>query len=470
MKHSRLSIRPARGGWAGFLAGLALAASLCLLIWPARAGADELPAGSWRAEPMTVRWVVGDWGETCGPRPSGGGDPGGAVRIAERGGELFITGGSRDFSTDRCWAMHPGLVRRNHARGERTWKTTCRTAANDARQEVLETTITLAGDTLTFSERGQYQFSLQGQKCAASSGRWRTYRRSIEPPPAQPASSEGEPGTASSSRSETRPCARRGPPARIEVRPSRKLMRPGESFRFRALVRDARGCPLSAGVEWALEPPRDDLSLDQGTIEVAPDARDAAVSVVVTAASQSVRAGLEVVSEERYAALLASGDFNADGASERASMAVITSGSIGAREAAPVGESSRKWEFVGVVSGIALLFAILGAWLLRRASRARRPPAAVAATRLSDAGRSSDVGATTRWTLEEDSSLEGATRPTRSAPLDQTRLETTSELADGARPPRVNARWVCPACGSLYEQESMESCPKDGARVLPVNA
>ena len=62
-------------------------------------------AGKWQAEPMTVRWVIGSWGEACGPRPSGGGDPGGVVTLEEQGGELVFELGEERI--DR-WKLETG--------------------------------------------------------------------------------------------------------------------------------------------------------------------------------------------------------------------------------------------------------------------------------------------------------------------------------------------------------------------------
>src|SRR6185436_7983064 len=50
-------------------------------------------AGRWQADPMTVRWVIGAWGDACGPRPRGGGDRGGVVSIELKSDELVISGG-----------------------------------------------------------------------------------------------------------------------------------------------------------------------------------------------------------------------------------------------------------------------------------------------------------------------------------------------------------------------------------------
>jgi hypothetical protein len=390
---------------------------------------------------MTVRWVIGSWGEACGPRPSGGGDRGGVVTIEEQGGELVFVGEGSRFSTEQCWQMHPALSRQSHSKGAGNWKTTCRSAPKDARQEILQTTVSANGDVISLQESGQYQFVVQGQTCAASSGRWRTYRRVVDapsPPPVEP--------TPASARN---PCAEPGPPARIEVRPSRKLMRAGESFQFRASVFDARGCSLGTPVSWQLSPEGPDASIDAGRLTVASGAADAELSVTATAASQSVRAAVDIVSDERYAALLASGDFDADGASSQAATATITAGSLGARAAdGDSAATERKRAFVILVGGIALVFAVLGAWLLRRGRRsAARLPAR--AKTLPDTGTVVFTG---------DDAIGDLPRR-----LDATRLEP--EAAPAPKPTSV-----CPVCGTMYDAREARACPKDGAQLLPINA
>jgi hypothetical protein len=400
-------------------------------------------AGKWHAEPMTVRWVIGSWGEACGPRPSGGGDQGGPVTIEERGSELVISGQGSAFATDQCWQMHPGLSRQSHAASGGAWKSTCRSAPGDARQEILQTSVSAAGDTISLQESGQYQFVVRGQTCAASSGRWRTYRREPAgpPPPFEPPTTPAP--------AVRNPCATPGVPARIEVRPSRKLMRAGESFSFRSSVFDLQGCSLGTPVAWSVSPESASASVEGGRLTIAEGAPDAELSVTATAASQSLRVLVEVVSDERYAALLASGNFNAEGASSEAATATITAGSLGARPGVSnPGFSDRKWTFVGLVSAIALVFALLGAWLLRRARRAAALPAPL--------GRPWRDTGTVVFT-DEDSSRE----PPRN--LQATRLEVPA-------PPAPKPATVCPVCGTMYDTRGARVCPKDGAQLLPINA
>jgi hypothetical protein len=429
--------------------------STVVLLLAAR-GAEAAPAtslaGTWKAEPMTVRWVIGSWGEACGPRPSGGGDAGGDVTIEERGGELVIQAPGGAFSSTQCWQMHPGLEPTTHSAKPGVWKTTCRTGGSDARQEILQTTLSLSGDVLSLQESGQYQFVVQGQTCAASSGRWRSYRRGAPaaPPPVEAPVPVQAPPVAKAP-SAPSPCATPGAPARLEVRPSRKLMRAGETFHFRSSVFDAQGCSLGTPVTWTVSSEDGTASIDAGRLTLAAGVPDGELRVTASVADQSVRVSVEVVSDDRYAALLASGEFNADGASSEAASATITSGSLGARAgAASTGPSSeRKWTFVGVVSAIALLFAVLGAWLLRRAQRSARRPAALGRT-LPDTGTAVFPGG-----------AELGEAPRR---LDRTRLEPV------APPPAAKPATVCPLCGTMYDTRGIRVCPKDGAQLLPINA
>ena len=431
-----------------------LSASMSLFERQASAQTASSLAGSWHAEPMTVRWVVGAWGDACGPRPSGGGDGGGAVTIEEQGSELRITGPGKTYSTDQCWAMHPELGRQSHTGAGRSWKTVCRTAPNDARQEILTTTLTATDEVISFQESGQYQFVIQGQTCSASSGRWRIYRRQPLAPaaPAVPEPARPRPEN---------PCATPGAPARLEVRPARKLMRAGETFQFRAAVTDARGCPARVPVTWELSPSDGPAQLADGSLSIAAGASDARLAVTASAASQAVRVDVEVVSDARYAALLASGDFDAEGASADAATATITSGSIGAQQTAGEGERpQRKWTFVGLVVLIAVTFAGVGTLLWRRAVRAARERRKARALRAGSGtialgdqlGDRGGTGVGSRWNP-------GVTVP-----------EATRVEPDWQAMAPVKAKTVCPVCGTLYEVKDLKACPKDGAQLLPVNA
>jgi hypothetical protein len=463
-----------------------------MLLGAANAGAqaDALPtlSGRWKAEPLTVRWVIGEWGEACGPRPSGGGDSGGEVTIEQSPEELAIRGTGRTYSSAECWEMHPGLARASHTGGQRAWSNVCTSTKSDARQELLRTTITATDDVISLQETGQYHFVVGGQTCSASSGRWRTYRllqRAGEPDPGgailepkpgklrpdelfepsppgtippkpETAPSElalAESSPAPSARLEAPeserpkppeperprradPCATPGPPSQIELRPALKLLRAGEEFTFRARVLDARGCRSPVAVSWKLEAEPGVGKLEQGKLTIVPDAPEAEVGVVATAAQQSVRASVQVVSSERYASLLEAGGFNADGAMDAAAVAIISASSIGTQGAQSEGTpEGRKWAFVGIVGLAAVVLGVIGAVVLTVANRGRR--------KRSESVRPATVVAAAA-----------------TAPLPQQPARPAAPA-----PPRS----VCPVCGTFYTG-SEATCVKDGAALLPVNA
>src|SRR5690606_6498457 len=67
-------------------------------------------------------------------------------------------------------------------------------------------------------------------------------------------------------------CATPGDPVRAEVTPRSKLIRPGETFHFQALARDARGCRVPIPTVWELKSGTG-VTLDQkGVVQVAEDA------------------------------------------------------------------------------------------------------------------------------------------------------------------------------------------------------
>jgi hypothetical protein len=220
----------------------------------ARADGPISFAGAWSASPLTTSWSIGDWGDACGPKPTGTLERGGTVTIQQVSGDLVVSGLGRSYDTSSCWEPLPGLLRTSHSAGARTWRTTCKSPAGDPRQSSLVTSITAIDDnTLAFDETGQYQFVIKGQNCTASARRSRAFRRVIAGAPAPtsvPTAAEAPPlplpapsatPPEESSKSVNAVCRSPGPPARIEVRPSHKLMRPGESFAFGVQVADARG-------------------------------------------------------------------------------------------------------------------------------------------------------------------------------------------------------------------------------------
>jgi hypothetical protein len=425
------------------------------------AHADGLPTleGRWAAGPLTVRWVIGDWGDACGPKPSGGGEPSAGVVIQQSGSELVITGGGRTYSTTQCWEQYPGIQRTGHSSSPRSWKTACRTAASDPRQAALTTSLTATDDSISFYEAGQYQFVINGQNCTASIGRYRTYTLiqragtpdAVEPPPTATATAPKE----APKKAEPAPnrCTSPGAPARLEVRPVRKLVRAGEEFTFRAIVSDAAGCLLGAHPTWTIDSGSEHADLSQtGTVHVHADAPEGEIQLNAAVGGRSAAVTVEIASNDRYEALLHSGAFNANGEVDEAASVAIASQSIGAASAVAEDRATgRKKIFVGLVGGIALALVAASLFVLRRSRAAEEQRA----KREEEARKA-----------RKKKTPEPVMPPTQRSP------EPSSPAAAAPPPPapvaQVKRGTICPMCGTEYGPES-KFCGKDGATLVPLN-
>lgn len=434
-------------GWAATLGVLAP------LLWSPALAEEARPtlAGRWSASPVTVQWALGTWGEACGPQPRGGGEGAYVATVKTQGSELVFSGG-RSFSTASCFEQYPGLNRVSHKAGARSWSSVCQTAPNDPRRATVRTTITATDDTISFDETGQYQFLIQGQNCTASTRRTRTYSllereggkspaASVTPgPPPSTASPSREPATGAeagasavnNSAIEKRNCQLPGPPARLSVSPTSKLMRPGDMFTFRASITDAGGCPLSPQlVRWSLQSQVAQAELtSSGQLSLGAQTPEGEIGLLAKAGTHSLRAAVQVVSRERYEALLSTGDFGVSGERNASESVEVGTTTIGA--AAAVAEDragGRKAWFVGITACFALLLGGVGLVSLGKSRKAAR----VALSKLEKAPASDAAGQS-----------EAAARASHPAPK------------------------VCPRCGTLYSG-SAQFCGKDGTTLLPVN-
>ena len=409
---------------------------------------------------MTSRWNFGDWGAACGPRPTGPGAAGGTVVVSQQGGELVVGDKGRTYSSTECWEQYPGLERVSHVGGTRGWRTVCRTKPTDPRQASVITTMSATDTTISFDETGQYQFVIEGQNCTASVRRSRTFtllQRAGEAPRPAPSRVVAVPGSKApqaakptrlpSSDARSR-CAQPGPPARLEVRPSRKLMRPGERFAFRSLVLDAHGCPLKKVFPvWRLVDPDSPAHLvSPGVLAVNDDAPETEVALNASVRGRSVKVVVEIASKERYEALLRRGGFDDSGESQQAAVTAIASGSLGGRTTVTHGEPpARRYLLAAVIGAAAVAVAGLGLVVARRGRQRGQP-----------SGRQT-----------------GSTSPTAMAGP-ETAIASPSMSTVGIpyagqstpAPPRPQK--VCPVCGGRFEPDA-QFCGVDGATLVPEN-
>jgi hypothetical protein len=395
---------------------------LAAIVLPASALADEGPpqlAGRWQAGPLSEVWSVEAWGEACGPRPTGGSTAGGLVTIEQRGAELSISGLGRNFSTQQCWEQFPGLAPASHSAAQRSWKTVCRTSPQDPRQATVTTSLAAQDSLIEFAESGSYQFAIQGQSCKATVRRSRSYRlleraSSSTPPVPQAVPTPTSAATPAPAKAREPACATPGPPTRLEVRPSRRMMRAGESFTFSAQVLDESGCQVQLPVRWELADGRGLTLSPTGAVAAASDAPEQKATLRALAERRSVDVFIEVVSKARYEALLSQGDFNPSDA-QAATVTIVATGALGAEGSSVQTEGSERSRLL-VLALLAIALLGVGAVVLLR-------------------GRG------------------------RSAP----RVEPSE--APAALGPKGK---ICPICGEQYPPDAT-FCGKDGASLLPIN-
>jgi RNA polymerase subunit RPABC4/transcription elongation factor Spt4 len=410
-----------------------------------------------------VNWQLGDWGKACGPAPSGGGEPGGSVTISQSGNELTFVGNGRTYSTGQCWELYPGIQRISHSASARSFQNVCKTAAGDPRQAKLVTTISATDSRISFDETGQYQFVIEGQNCTASVRRTRSYslvsRLGDAAPAPAPAPAPSATAVKPPAARPARDCSEAGLPERLEVRPSRKLMRPGESFEFRTSVVDARGCPLPVTPSWRVIAGANVLSVTgPGKVSANPSASESQATLEVTLGDRSVRVEVEIASKERYDALLQAQGLDESGESKEAAVLRVASESMGAREVVARDEAPNKtrW-FVGVAGLCALVLGVLGMLLVRRGRRPADGPPLEAPSRPRAA---MPVPSSTKAcpTCREEFPPEA-----EFCPNDGNRLVAQATLGTGP------GGSVCPVCGRGFNPGTA-TCPEHGEELVPASA
>ena len=362
---------------------------------------------------VSESFTVQQWSAACGPAPvSGTLLGGGPVTVTGGGGELQISGGRRSLRTDQCLDPMPTLARNVHTQDARSWRTRCSTPPGDPRHAVVNTAyFAAAGDnTISIAETGRYEFTINDSTCVADVRRGASLSRAVAAAPATASAAPSESPSAAPPPTEA-PTATAAPtppvtagaradcsvapgdPARLEVRPSRKLLKLGDAFVFRAVVLDAGGCPTGTGIQWTVGTvafrdgqthagvPAIDAA---GNLTIpAADFTDATFDVVATAAGKSARASVEVAIPADYDALLAQSGLGPTGERDEPAVTSLGTTSIGAENArAEDGARKRRLVFIGVVGGLTLLLLVVAVIGVSRSRRGRKVEAAAEARHL----------------------------------------------------------------------------------------
>lgn len=368
-----------------FSLGLRMMAATLMAVVPAHA--DVHLDGRWRQSALTETFTIQQWLDAgCGPAPqstsTGGGE---IINIRMEGDELAFVGGGRVYRTNQCYDPMPTLTRESHSRASdgKQWRTRCVTPPADPRKTVLNTLVNVATEShIDLVETGRYEITLENGRCMADVRRTRSFDlvRDENPTPAPtttPTATTPKPNV-EPPRPPSSSCGTPGAPSKLEVRPSKKLLRTGESFKFRALVLDAQGCDTRTATTWKVAPsesgePTKGVTVDAaGHVTVAGDAPEGNVEIIVAAAGKDTRVTLEITSPARYDELLARSGLNAAGENDEASTATIASTSIGAGEGRVEDRSrERRFLFLGIIGGVLLVLGLMTIILLRRSRRAK---------------------------------------------------------------------------------------------------
>ena len=355
-----------------------------LLLGGARA--DEATFdGRWAMSALNETFVVQQWGRPCGPAPvSGVTLPAGTVTIRGERGELVIAGAQRTFRTDACIDPMPTLAPRTHSHEARSWRTECVTPPSDPRHAIVNTAFFVipGDDAISVAETGRYEFTVSDERCVADVKRSASLNRVSAPAPPQPAAA-AEPERTAVPAVPRGDCASPGEPVRLEVRPSRKLLRLGEAFSFRGVVVDAQGCATQTPIQWsvgavAFQDGKDHVArptIDAGGKLLVPrdDFSDAAFDVIATAGGRAAHASVEATSPANFEALLAQSGLDSKGERAEPSTAALATSTIGATRAnAEDGAARRRATFATVVGVLALILGAVAVFGARRTRNARQ--------------------------------------------------------------------------------------------------
>ncbi|HVK67169.1 MAG TPA: hypothetical protein VM694_21935 [Polyangium sp.] len=459
------------------LAALALAATTACSASASAQGKPTL-SGSWSASSVSESWSFDGWVDACGPKPRGQGGGGGSVQIREQGGELSIVGAGRAWSTAECWEQAPGLGRVSHSQsgGGRFWRTRC-SLSNEKERITVTTTVSATDTSIAMQETSEHKVTAEGVTCTATASRSRSFglgkrdgedatpsasasaSASAAPSssPASPPPSAAASAAVPASKAPPNYCKVAGDPARLEVYPAKKTLRPGDRFSFRTVVTDSEGCGVWVKPTWTVTPGpfAAKVTVDgTGTVTVAEGAEEGRVELVATVSGKGVPVAVEITSPTKYDALLSAGTLDPQGP-EQGAVAVIATGAVGGRKgvADDVGRE-RKQTFVAIVIGLAFVLGFAGLVLMRRG---RRP---------------AETDPETEAELNEEAQAEAEGQADAE---DEANAEAEAEAPKAQAPARSSptragapAGKVCPTCGERYGAEA-QFCGADGTTLVPLN-
>jgi hypothetical protein len=432
------------------------------------ARADLKLDGRWRQSALKEDFTVQQWLPACGEAPqstaTGGGE---VVSIRAEGDELAFVGGGRVFRSNQCYDPMPTLSRETHSRDAngKTWRTRCTTPPNDPRKAILNTLVVATTDTrIDIVETGRYEIVRESGRCMADVRRTRSYDLIPDDKPAVTTSAAPTPAP-QPTKEDPKPkvCATTGDPSRLEVRPSKKLLRVGETFQFKAVVLDDKGCATRTPTTWKMDANAvgKGVTVDaNGSVTVAGDAPEGIVEIVATAAGKDTRVSVEVSSAAHYDELLARSGLNAAGENDAAAVATIASESIGAGEGKVEDRArERRMVFLAIVGGALVVLAAVAVVLIRRSRRAK---ALERDAERKHEARVAEVLDRRRRREAEHAAQQKAHEESLAAARASSQRKVAAEVKAPAR------EMICASCGREFPSPTA-FCPNDGTALTPAS-
>jgi hypothetical protein len=290
-------------------------------------------------------------------------------------------------------------------------------------------------------------------KCTADVKRSRTY--DLVKATAPVASVSATP-TVTATAAPAKVCDHVGEPARLEVRPSKKLMKTGDTFAFNAAVLDSNGCATPTKTTWSVDGNQAGVSVDpSGLVTIASDAPEGNATIVATAAGKSAKVAVQITSPANYASMLATSGLNASGESDVAATAVIASSSLGATDVKAEDSSpKRRTIFIAVVAGLTLLLGIVAIIGARRSKKAEK------------LARDAEERHAERLEQHEARERKRAQEHAEKLRAHEESVKRVEEVkAKRATSTAPNPVLECPSCRREYPAGS-QFCPHDGSKLV----
>lgn len=380
-------------------------------------------SGTYKTQGQNIKVAIQSWGDDCGPRPRSHASGGGKVIEVRSVGSHLSLGGHR---TDQCWSRNPRVRRVRATAGTSRWVVVCETSSGDPRFEHGEYVVELVNEkTLRFREVSRYDWRLEGDHCKATVTLTRNYLRTSSAGDTAPENTSSDPQPPAKCR------GNRGSAVKLEVRPSRARVGPGDKICFRAIARDREGCPVPVDSTWAVAQSSRDQNdrLDASGCFVAGTSGSGGRVVIIATASQlTAKAQVEIRVPDigdLVAARLAEGIDDQEDAAPAAEARPGAAQGVGETSVGPVRENQGVlWAVVAVGLGAAVFLLLVAVVLWRRRQRE------IEMIELASDGN-----------------------------------EASMAVASSVPPPSLPSLKICPACKQEFA-DAIEFCPDDATKLV----